>query len=225
MDGIHDLGGREGFGSVDVSDGDAQFHEPWEARVHAMVNTMSRAGDWNLDWFRHCRELIMPIDYLTRPYFDQWIQTYSAMLVNSRLATIEELASGRARSKRRQDATPPLRPDEVEKAQASSKRFDREIDRPARYAIGAVVRCVAHGHRQHTRLPAYVRGRCGLVHAHHGAHVFPDANARGEKYHEHLYTISLQARDLWGAQASACKTTGADDRVLVNLWESYLVDA
>jgi hypothetical protein len=96
MDGIHDLGGRQGFGPVAVDEPQEQFHEPWEARVRGMVNAMSRAADWNIDWFRHCRELIEPVDYLSRPYFDQWIQTYAAMLVNSGLASVDELASGKA---------------------------------------------------------------------------------------------------------------------------------
>ena len=96
MDGIHDLGGREGFGAIDVDEPEEPFHAPWEGRVRGMVNAMSRAPDWNLDWFRHVRELIEPADYLTRPYFDQWAQTYCAMLVNSGLASVEEVASGRS---------------------------------------------------------------------------------------------------------------------------------
>ncbi len=36
MDGIHDLGGREGFGAVDVHETEVPFHEPgrracWES--------------------------------------------------------------------------------------------------------------------------------------------------------------------------------------------------
>ena len=96
MDGVHDLGGRQGFGAIDVNEPEEQFHEEWEARVRAMITVMSRAPDWNLDWFRFCRELIDPVDYLSRPYFDQWLQSYAAMMVNSGLATVEELASGKA---------------------------------------------------------------------------------------------------------------------------------
>src|SRR5215467_9809650 len=79
MDGIHDLGGRQGFGTINVHETEVPFHEPWEARVLGIVRAMSPAADWNIDWFRHCRELIEPVDYLTRPYFDQWLQTYAAM--------------------------------------------------------------------------------------------------------------------------------------------------
>ena len=215
MDGVHDLGGREGYGNVDVDEDEEQFHEPWEARVRGMVNAMSRADDWTLDWFRHCRELIMPSDYLTRPYFDQWIQTYGAMMVNSGVATVEELATGRA-SGEGVDLPPPMRAEQVAHVQTGAKRFDGEIEAEPRFGVDDPVRCLVHGHPGHTRLPGYVRGRRGIVHAHHGAHVFPDANARGDKYFEHLYTVAFEARELWGEQG------GGGDRVLVNLWESYL---
>ena len=32
----HDMGGIEGFGSVPGTDGDAQFHGDWEARVYGL---------------------------------------------------------------------------------------------------------------------------------------------------------------------------------------------
>jgi nitrile hydratase subunit beta len=35
MDGIHDLGGRQGFGPVDVDEPEEVFHEAWEGRVWA----------------------------------------------------------------------------------------------------------------------------------------------------------------------------------------------
>ena len=217
MDGIHDLGGREGFGAIEVNETEEQFHEAWEARVRGMVSAMSRADDWSLDWFRHCRELIMPGDYLTRPYFDQWIQTYAAMMVNSGVATIEELVSGRAQGSA-PGLAPPMRAEQVPQVQAIGKRFDSEIEQQPRFVPGDTVRCHLHGHSGHTRMPGYVRGRQGTVHARHGAHVFPDANAAGDKYHEHLYTVAFDSRELWGEQAS----TG--EQVLVNLWESYLDD-
>ncbi len=55
---------------------------------------------------------------------------------------------------------------------------------------------------------------------HHGAHVFPDTNARlaGEDP-QHLYTVRFTARELWGAEAAA------QDTATVDLWESYLEPA
>ena len=68
MDGIHDLGGRQGFGPIEVDEMEEPFHEPWEGRVRGIVNAMGPANDWNLDWFRHCRELIEPMELL----FEVW---------------------------------------------------------------------------------------------------------------------------------------------------------
>ena len=214
MDGIHDLGGREGFGPIDVDEPEEPFHEPWEGRVLGIVLAMSRPADWSIDWFRHCRELIDPVDYLSHPYYDQWLQTYAAMLVNSGTATVEELASGRA-SSATADLPPPMTPADVERAKSAVVRFDREAAAPS-FAFGDAVRAKAYGTLGHTRLPAYVRGRVGRVEACHGAHVLPDASARGEARAEPLYTVAFDAATLWPEAA------GRRDRVFLDLWESYL---
>lgn len=214
MDGIHDLGGREGFGPIDVHEPEEPFHAPWEGRVLGIVRAMSRPRDWSIDWFRHCRELIDPVDYLSRPYYDQWLQTYAAMLVNSETATVEELASGRATSATA-DLPPPMTPADVETAKNAVVRFDREAAAPV-FAVGDAVRAKAYGSPGHTRLPAYVRGRVGRIEARHGAHVLPDANARGEARAEPLYTVAFDAATLWP------EAPGRQDRVFLDLWEGYL---
>ncbi len=219
MDGIHDLGGRQGFGPVDVDvPDDEQFHEPWEARVRGMVNAMSTAADWNIDWFRHCRELIDPADYLSRPYFDQWVQSYCAMMVVSGLATVEELASGKAAAPAR-GLGQPMTVAQARTVRLGVRSFDAPVDDPPRFAPGDTVRALAHGIPGHTRLPAYVRGRAGTVERHHGAHVLPDANALNDKRHEHLYTVGFEAAELWP------EAKGRRERVLLNLWQSYLEPA
>jgi hypothetical protein len=44
----HDLGGREGFGAIDVHETEVLFHEPWVARVLGIVRAMSPAADWSI---------------------------------------------------------------------------------------------------------------------------------------------------------------------------------
>src|SRR5262249_43228220 len=149
MDGIHDLGGRQGFGAIDVHETEVPFHEPWEARVFAMVRAMSRAADWSIDWFRHCRELIEPVDYLTRPYFDQWLQTYAAMLVNSELASVQELASGQAAS-RPPGLQLPMRAADVATAKRVERNYIGEIKEPPAFAAGDWVLAKSHGVSGHT---------------------------------------------------------------------------
>jgi len=215
MDGIHDLGGRQGFGPVDVHEPEEVFHADWEGRVWGIVRAMTRLPDWNLDWFRHCRELIDPVDYLTRPYFDQWVQTYAAMLVNSGVATVEEVASGRSQS-----AVPGLKPpmphEAVQRAKSTPVRFDRAGAAAPALAVGDAIRAKLHGATGHTRLPAYVRGRRGVIEACHGTHVLPDASAHGDDRAEPLYSVAFDAAELWPEAA------GRRDRVFLDLWESYL---
>ena len=217
MAGIHDLGGRQGFGPIDVDEKEEPFHEPWEGRVRGMVNAMGRPPDWSIDWFRHCRELIDPVDYLSRPYFDQWLQSYCAMLVNSGVATVEELASGHARGPVT-GVSAPMSAAAVATARPGAARFDREPGAPPRYAVGDAVRAITLGTPGHTRLPGYARGRRGVVHALHGTHVLPDAHARGEDGAEPLYTVAFAAAELWP------EAEGSPDRIYINLWESYLED-
>jgi nitrile hydratase len=215
VDGIHDLGGRQGFGPVATEEPDESFHAAWEARLFGIVRSMSRASDWSIDWFRHCRELIDPVDYLTRPYYDQWLQTYAAMLVNSGIATVDELARGRS-TRAPRGVSAPMSPDAVATEKKRSLCYDRDAAAPPRFKTGDAVRAKSWANPGHTRLPQYVRGHRGRVIARHGAHVFPDANAHGEARAEILYTVEFEAADLW-PEASARR-----HRVCVDLWESYL---
>lgn len=216
MDGIHDLGGREGFGPVEVSSHYEGFHAPWEARMFGIVRTMGRPQDWNLDWFRHCRELIDPVDYLSRPYYDQWLQSYAAMLINSGLASAEEIASGKSQAPLAHPVSPPMQPDEVDAQLNRSQRFDGQAPTPARFKPGDAVHTIAHGTSSHTRLPAYARGADGVVTHYRGDHVYPDTNALNDKQYMALYTVSFKAGALWG------DAENPEDEVHLDLWEAYL---
>ena len=215
MDGPHDLGGREGFGPVAVDDFERNFATDWEARMWGLNGAMSQPDDWTLDWWRHVRELIAPSDYLTRPYFDQWMQIYAALMVDSGLATYGELASGRSDGAK-PDLGPTMRAEDVVEASQKTARYDRPIERAPAFAVGDGVMTRGHGQSGHTRLPRYAMGRPGVIHATHGTHLLPDAGARGEHRAEPLYSVVFQAADLWP------EAGGRRDRVFLDLWESYL---
>ena len=215
MDGVHDLGGRQGFGPVAVDEREEPFHSDWEARMWGIARALRRPPGWTIDWWRHGRELIDPADYLTRPYYDQWMQTYAALLVDSGVATVAEIAAGSAQAPVL-DLGAPMAPEAVRAATAVVVRFDREnADAPA-FAVGDRVRAKAMGAEGHTRLPGYVRGRLGVVEAYRGAHLLPDAGARGEERAEPLYSVAFEAAMLWP------EAGGRRDRVYLDLWESYL---
>lgn len=215
MDTIHDLGGRQGFGQVDTNEKEEAFHSPWEARVYGLVRSMNRAPDWSIDWFRHCRELTPPVEYLTRGYYDQWLKAYAAMLVNSGYASVEEIATGKATGPA-PDTPPPMSGNDV---RTRIKKFalntEREIQTPPAFAPGDQVSVKSAGATGHTRLPAYLRGKQGIIEAYRGAHILPDANARGEEYAEPLYTVGFSAADLWP------EAKDSRDRIFADMWESY----
>ena len=215
MDGVHDLGGREGFGPIQEKDDDKPFHADWEMRAFAIHQASAGGRDWTIDWFRFCRELTPPVDYLTRPYFDQWMTTQAAELIDEGYLTLDEIKAGVSAF----TPTPTAPPATVESARAfvkNPKSFVLEAGAPPRFALADTVRCRLDGGSGHTRLPGYVRGRAGVVHAHHGGHALPDASSRGEQRGEHLYTVRFASADLWP------EATGSRDSVLVDLWESYL---
>lgn len=215
MDGVHDIGGRQGFGPIAVDEKEEPFHAPWEGRMVGIARGMRQPPGWNIDWWRHSRELIDPLDYLGRPYYDQWMQTYAALLVDSGVASVEEIAMGKSSTPPFDFGRPPL-PESVATLRTSHVRFDRDGARPPVFVIGAKVRAAPLGKPGHTRLPAYARGRQGAIAGHRGAHIFPDANSKGEERAEPLYSVAFAACELWPEAGDS------RDTVYLDLWESYL---
>jgi nitrile hydratase beta subunit len=215
MDGIHDVGGEQGFGPVKTTVHDPPFEHDWEARMLGIVRALWRPGDWNSDKFRFTREQLPPVEYLTRPYFDQWYRSYAAMLLGSGIATPEELATGRS-VQPSPTLSKPMSAAEVATARKSTARFDRPYAGEPRLFVGDHVRAALVGSPGHTRLPRYVRGHVGVVSAVHGAHVVPDENAQGRSIAEPLYTVAFATGDLFPEQ------TGSGDKVHLDLWERYL---
>ena len=71
MDGIHDLGGRQGFGPIRYSAGAPAFHEDWEKRVNALYGMAVRRGIFNMDEYRHAIERMPPRHYLSASYYER----------------------------------------------------------------------------------------------------------------------------------------------------------
>jgi nitrile hydratase beta subunit len=215
MDGIHDLGGRQGHGPIDVNEPPKPFHYAWEARVFGIVRAFTRPAKFSIDLFRHARECIDPADYLTRRYYDQWLEAYATLLVDAGAVTVEELATGKCAATI-PGIPPPMPPEGVAAATKAMSRYDRESDIRPVFAPGDRVRTIASGSLGHTRLPQYARGREGAIEMFHGCHILPDTNMAGDGPAEPLYTVSFLAAELW-PESAGCK-----DRIYLELWESYL---
>jgi nitrile hydratase len=218
MDGIHDLGGKQGYGPIEIDADEAPFHHDWEAREWGIAQN-ARTPGITIDWWRHCRELILPEDYLARPYFDSWAQTDFSTYIEAGWMTLEDI--GKADAGRNNgaddDAPAALTLQQVlQEDRSHAFRFDARIDAEPLFATGQQVRTVSHGHAGHTRLPQYARGRRGTIQACNGAHVFPDLSAEGVEVHQYCYSVMFTAEELW-AEAG-----GSRDKVYLDLWESYL---
>jgi len=218
MDGIHDVGGKLGFGPIKVTHDDAAFGQAWEGRMLGIARAISRPKDWNSDKFRHTRELEDPVLYLTRPYFDQWYKAYACMLVGAGVVTVAELAAGKSDGSRPKELPQPMPAETVAKAKQGGAQFERPYDEAPAYKIGDRVRASLISPTGHCRLPAYVRGHFGEVVDYYGAHVVADAAAHNEVKLEPLYSVRFLISDLFPER------TGAADRVCLDLWESHLDD-
>jgi nitrile hydratase subunit beta len=219
MNGGHDLGGMHGFGPIQAEEESAEpvFHADWEKRVFGLARAAGALGQWNADMSRHARERQHPADYLRRSYYENWLVGLEKLLLETGLVTAEELASSHAtRLAAEEIRNRLLRPQEVAKAEARGSPVAMPVDAPPRFRRGDRVRAVNRHPAGHTRQPRYVRGRAGVIHDHHGAHVFPDLSAEGKRVGRHLYSVRFEAAELWGESANR---NGA---VYVDLWEDYL---
>jgi nitrile hydratase beta subunit len=223
MDGVHDLGGMQGFGPVEREENEPAFHAAWEAAVLAMQHAGRTRGLFNIDEFRHAIERMAPAHYLRATYYEKWLDGITRILVEKGVLGEEELAARRAFFEQRPDApaTAPLSgplPARERPASVSMVDFIRETGAAPRFATGDAVRTRAMHPRGHTRLPRYARGKRGVIHCCHGIHVFPDSNAHdaGERP-EPLYSVRFDARELWGESAEP------NQAVHIDLWESYLL--
>jgi nitrile hydratase len=220
MDGIHDLGGKHGYGSVTVEPHEPAFHERWEARVFAMLGAAGAAGVLrNSDQFRHAIERIEPAAYLTHGYYGRWLGGLETLLVEAGVVTqaeIDERARARGGDPAARAARPAARPDVVGYPPAAA-HSQRDVASAPRFAVGERVRTARYPVPGHTRLPAYARGRPGIVVGRHGAWVYPDTNAHGQgEWPQHLYTVAFAGEDLWGG------ATEPGLRVHLDLFEPYL---
>jgi nitrile hydratase len=215
MDGIHDLGGKLGYGPVDVNEPEEPFHADYEGRIWAMTRT-AKAPNITIDWWRHIRELVGKDDYLNRPYFDSWAQTHIASMIDSGVFTFDELESGKS------ETAPLAQVDDTDYDgvlalnKTMAFRFDRPVETTPKFTVGQSVITNTSGHTGHTRLPEYARGKTGVILSYRDAHIFADDSAKGDEWAQHLYTVSFKATELWGEHANA------KDSVSLDLWQDYL---
>lgn len=222
MDGVHDMGGMQGFGPVATDEPeDTRFHAEWHGRMFALSRVLRAALPMGGDHVRRDIERMEPAHYLASSYYEKWFEGNFACLKGLGVVSDAELAGGPLAP------LPPglgqPKPLTAEGAPAFIRGglpgLKADHAAPRRFAVGDRVRTQSHGIAGHTRLPRYARGCLGRVDAVRGAFTLADANAAGRPRTEWCYLVVFAARELWGEEAAA------GDDVTLDLWESYLLPA
>lgn len=237
MNGVHDMGGMHGFGSVDT-DATRSFHADWERRVLGIDKLLQYQSVYGLDEKRAEIERIAPARYLSSGYYERWLLAIARLLEKEGLLAEDEL------ERHVGDDIDGSIPDDDADTEAdatvvgdaesgfdlvdpgadlldlaregfeSPSSYDRPGGDPA-FDVGDAVTVRNIHPEHHTRCPRYVRRASGEIASVRGMHVFPDANARGIERAEPLYSVRFETTELWG-------TDNRSDAVYVDLWEPYL---
>jgi nitrile hydratase subunit beta len=219
MNGVHDMGGMDGFGKVEPEPNEPAFHGKWEGRVLAMVRAMGSAGAFNIDTSRFYRESLPPHIYLASSYYRKWLLGLEDNLVDKGYVTASELAIGRS-----EGTTKPVKNGKFALEQVAKSlvrgHYERPAPAPAKFKPGDRVRTKNIHPATHTRLPRYARGHVGAVERILGCQVFPDSAAMelGENP-QWLYNVVFDGAELWGPEADPTV------KISIDAFEPYLEPA
>ena len=201
MDGIHDMGGRQGFGRVRFTPGAGAFHGEWEVRANSLYFHAVRSGLFNMDEYRHAIERMSPAHYLNASYYERSLTSLATLLVEKGVVPREELEA------RAGGAVP------LANASASGRG---NIATRERFKPGDRVRVSLDSIPGHMRMPGYIRGKTGVVVSESPSYPFPDAHAHGiASDDEPTYDVRFRSEDLWPGSAEPAL-------VHVGVFQSYL---
>jgi nitrile hydratase len=238
---ISDMGGRrEHYAPIAREADEPVFHERWEARTFGISGFVLLLFRGNTERFRFAMEQL-PREVYMSSYYRRWLGGLERLLVEAGYLGRGELDArllggagdaahaARTRSHARLAVASRLmrsylRPRLPRWVCAHVLPRVTGTSRPAvsrpRFHLGDRVRVRSGPERAFTRKPGYVRGRPGIVSAHHRAALFADARGEGRRARpQHLYTVAFDGRDLWGEHAEP------ETEVRVDLFESHLEPA
>jgi len=209
MDGIHDLGGMQGFGQVSHQANSLTyqpvFHEDWEHLAYSLLFLAAGHQEtFSVDELRHAIERMETPHYFSAPYYDRIIIGTATLLVEYGVLTQEELNGALGA--------------EFKLARPAQSRGRSAVTGRPHFEVGDQVRVRDEFFTGHTRMPSYCRGKQGVVlHRTTQTWPFPDANGHGDRTAalQPTYHVQFQAKDLWGDATDT-------DAVVVDLFESYL---
>ena len=209
MDGIHDLGGMEGFGAIAAEEEEPTFHEPWGVTAFALnLLSIGVLRPTTPTRYRHAIERMPPARYLTARYYERVLTGVASLLVEKGRVT-----PAGARATRRRRFPPGASRRAGSRAREGSRRRPTlrgwrsrasERDPPVGAHAGSPLRPRRNGRRTPRRAAVLVPRHVG--------HGLP-------RRKEATYHVEFAARDLWAEAA------GPRESVIVDLWETYLEPA
>ena len=198
MDGMHDLGGKQGFGKVNYPA--VPHEETWEPLVRALSGVALRKKIYNLDEYRHAIERMAPLHYFSASYYERVLTAAATLYVEKGILTAEELAA-------RAGGAFPL---------SGSLGSGRQNAAEQKFAIGEIVRVENECVSGHVRMPGYIRGKRGVIVSESPAYAFPDASAHNMRVtKEPTYDVRFRSVELWPGSCD-------DALIHVGVFQSYL---
>ena len=201
MDGVHDLGGRQGFGPVRSKGHCEPFHGEADIRIAAMWVRLVRQGIYNMDEYRHAIERMEPRHYVGASYYERTFTAVVSLCVERGVFSADELSTAAG--------------------------FAVPLSRPSRegriggmhlpdIGVGDRVRVKDEFVTGHSRMPGYIRGKEGVVVKIFPAYPYPDAHGHGlESAWQRSFDVRFSSHDLW--------PDGAEEvEVQVGVFHGYL---
>ena len=201
MDGMHDMGGRQGFGVIRYTQNAQAFHAEWEVRANSLYAFAVRCGIFNMDEYRHAIERMDPRHYLAASYYERSLTSLATLLVEKGVVTREELEQ---RSQGHFPLAAPIAPGRT------------NVGARERFQPGDRVRVRNEHVPGHIRMPGYIRGKIGVVVSESPVYPFPDAHAHAvDAEDEPTYDVRFRSDELWPNSAESAL-------VHVGVFQSYL---
>jgi nitrile hydratase subunit beta len=214
MNGIHDMGGMDGFGPIEVEPDEPVFHQPWEGRVYALRGPL-------VGGVRAIIERMPPAQYLATSYYEKWLWAKTQNLLANGAFTQAELDERIAYYRAHPQAEPPRR-DDPEAAHAATALSLQPVSHRHHtgaqpiFHIGEWVQTKNIHPHGHTRLPRYARGKRCVIVKYYGVQEFNDGLPGESPAPQPLYNVRFEGSELWGESAEA------NSALYLDMWESYL---
>lgn len=209
MDGFHDLGGFQGFGQVPhrINSLSYQqvFKQDWEHLAYSLMFIgADQLKKFSVDEVRHAVERLDVRQHVGTEYYERYVIATATLLVETGVITQAELD---------QALGSPFKLANPAHSQGRAALTGR-----APLEVGDRVRVRDEYVAGHIRMPAYVRGKEGVVlHRTREQWPFPDSIGHGDTsaVYQPTYHVEFRLKDLWSDASD-------DGLVVVDLFESYL---